>query len=126
MGWLTATPEHKVDDKAEPWPFTRGGFYEAKGIDPPSVDLDAGQYLLSAMIEMGAVERDGMGNMLPLRWETLWAYAQATGDLAEPWEFRAIRTMSEAFINGAHSGIHPASIPPVEREEYADLLHDED
>jgi hypothetical protein len=39
-----------------------------------------------------------MGDEIPITWEALWSYAQATGALAEPWEFRIVMDMSLAYV----------------------------
>lgn len=78
-------------------------------------DLEAGEYLLETLFEAGPTRVSGEGEM-PLDWASLWAYAQATGALAEPWEFRAVMAMSRAYLSAKHEGKNALCKAPVERE----------
>lgn len=73
-----------------------------------------GEYLLDALFAVGPTEYRA-GEESPISWSELGAYAQATGDISEPWELRAVMSMSRAYFRAKmDKNIH--SIPPVERE----------
>ena len=74
-----------------------------------------GQYLLEALFEVGPSGTAGMGGEIPLSWAEVWAYAQATQNLTEPWEFRAIVRMSKAFVKARIDGESVFAIPPIEQ-----------
>lgn len=77
-------------------------------------DLGAEQYLFEAFSELGYAQPAGMG-VGPLAWSEITAFASATGALFDPWEFRAIRQMSEQYLAGLKQGESPLVIPPAER-----------
>lgn len=80
-------------------------------------DVPAGQYLIEALGEIGAVERSEDGTLAPLSWGTLADYAYCTDAIEEPWEFRAMRSMSQAYLNGLRLGEDPMNMPPSELDE---------
>lgn len=74
-----------------------------------------GEYLLDALFNVGPTDYRG-GEEAPISWSELVAYAKGTGDISEPWELRAVMSMSRAYFRAKMDrNIH--SIPPVEREE---------
>lgn len=77
-------------------------------------DLSAAQYLLETLFEVGPVQSDGLG-VGPLSWLEMKSFADATGGISDPWEFRALRRMSEAYIEGFRQGKNPLCIPPADR-----------
>lgn len=79
-------------------------------------DLDAGEYLASALFEVGPCTVTGMGDEIPITWEALWSYAQATGALTEPWEFRIVMDMSLAYVAGKRAGEDPFCRPPTDQD----------
>jgi len=73
-------------------------------------------YLLDALFEVGPTEWRGEQE-LPISWTELTSYASATGDLSEPWEFRAVMGMSRAYFRAKVQGsrdVHCKS--PVDQE----------
>lgn len=78
-------------------------------------DVGDADYLLRAFHELGRKMAGPMGSG-PLAWSEIVAYAAATGQISSPWEFRALREMSVAFIDGQAIGEDPFGIPPVEQE----------
>jgi len=56
-----------------------------------------------------------MGNG-PLRWTEIKAYADATGALSEPWEFRCVRDMSNAYATEKNND-QPLRIAPYDRKK---------
>lgn len=80
------------------------------------VELSAGQYLADALLDLGCIARDGMDGEQVLDWPVLWAYGQATGAIAEPWEYTALRDMSRAYLTGRIEGADPLSMPPARRD----------
>ena len=73
--------------------------------------IDAGEYFLSALVEMGFAESSSSG-FLPLRWSEIDAYSRLTGTFSEPWESRLIRSMSSEYIAGRDTGMDELGIPP--------------
>jgi hypothetical protein len=104
-GWLHSKPEKYTDTRLT----MLGG---AQGIDE-GID---GAYLLEALFAVGPSEyRDGAEGSIT--WAELQAYAQATGDLQEAWEIKAVMAMSKAYVKAKQEGaanVH--CIPPVERD----------
>jgi len=86
------------------------------GGDPRGTEPNIeGAYLLAALFEAGPTEwRDGIEQALS--WPVLWYYARATGEITEPWEFRAVMAMSRAYVQGKRDGTNIHSIPPAERD----------
>lgn len=86
------------------------------------VELDAEEYLLNLVQELGPVRSNGMGLTAP-DWTEITAFAASHGLDLLPWEFRAIRRMCLAYISGLKTGVEPLSIPPMERglEDPGDL-----
>ena len=90
--------------------------YNRRGEEPPLTEIEAGQYLLDALFEVGPVSQDGMGNWRPISWTDLQAYASLTGAIGERWEMHTVMRMSKAYLKGI-SDKEPLSIPPCLREE---------
>ncbi len=84
----------------------------AEGIE---ADL-RGMYLLDALFEAGPTEF-ASGEEKPISWGELVSYADATGQISEPWEFRAVMGMSRAYFRAKVRGKDVHAIPPVELEE---------
>ena len=76
------------------------------------VQLDAGEYLLDALVKAGLCGWSPMGDPEPLSWLDLWAFGQATRDVSEPWEYEALAEMSRAFVAGLVLGRNEFSDPP--------------
>lgn len=77
-------------------------------------DLKGERYLFEAFCELGQAQVVGMG-VGPLAWTEITAFASATGALTNPWEFRAVRQMSEQYLAALKQGESPLVIPPAER-----------
>jgi hypothetical protein len=82
--------------------------------EPPLVDVGEGQYLIEALFECGVSDTSSGTVELPLSWSEIWAYANATGSIKEPWEFRAMMDMSRAFVKARRDGESPFAIAPVD------------
>ena len=67
------------------------------------VDMAVSGYLLGVIGELGWAD-DGMNGPTVLPWSELRAYAIATGQNLAPWEYRALRLMSESFVEGYSVG----------------------
>lgn len=68
--------------------------------------------MVEALFEVGPVEYHSSGEPIPITWPTLWAFGQATGDLTEPWEYRAVIAMSRSYIDGKTRGEDVFCMPP--------------
>lgn len=73
--------------------------------------VSAGEYLISALVEIGFVE-SGANGPTPVSWRELTAYGDATGEVSKPWEFRTLRAMSVAYLDGHSIGRDDFGIPP--------------
>lgn len=82
------------------------------------VELDAGQYLLDALQELGPIRSTGVGLSTP-EWQEVTAFAHANGLDFEPWEFRILKKMCGRYLSGYNSGREALSIPPIDRESEA-------
>lgn len=77
-----------------------------------SVSIEAGEYLLDALISAGPCTWGPMGDAMPLSWLDLWAFGQATRAVSEPWEFETLHEMSRAFVSGLALGKSQFADPP--------------
>lgn len=93
---------------------TWGQRYLDRGEIPPTVELEAGEYLISAMRDMGPVTSNGWGPMARPD-DQILAYFSGVGFELEAWEFSAVRQMCRAYLAGLRSGADKFSIPPMER-----------
>ena len=73
--------------------------------------------MVEALFEVGPNEYHATGEPVPITWPTLYAYAQGTGDLSEPWEYRAVIAMSRAYLMGLDRGKNIMCSPPGEWDE---------
>lgn len=55
-----------------------------------------GAHLITAISELGWAGNNGFGETV-LSWAEIQAYAETTGALVEPWEFRCVRQMSLVY-----------------------------
>jgi len=75
-------------------------------------DLDAGEYLVQALFEVGPVEYHATGETIAVSWQTLQAYSKCTGEIGEAWEYRALICMSRAYQEGKAAGDDIFCKPP--------------
>lgn len=59
--------------------------------------------MMDALKGIGFSQSHGFGPV-PVSWQEIVAYAQATGEITEPWEFRALSGMSRAYCEGLRLG----------------------
>ena len=78
-------------------------------------DVGAGAYLIEALFEAGPTLHDSMGEK-PLGWLDLDAYGRATQAITEPWEYRALRDMSRAYLGERQAGVEPLAIAPADQD----------
>ena len=108
IGHLNSKPEH--------WQKTRLERLREQKRAIPYVPIQEGQYLLDALFEVGPSSFAGMGDEVAISWQEVWAYAQATQAISEPWEFRALVNMSKAFVKARRDGLSVFAIPPIEQD----------
>lgn len=106
MGWLASTITNEKQ--------TRGQRYIAAGVPMPLVELDAGEYILDMVQQLGPIRSAGMGLTIP-DWQEVVAFASASSLDLEPWEYRLIRRMCAGYLREFNAGKEPLSIPPIER-----------
>jgi len=58
-----------------------------------------------------------MGGERPLTWAALDAYGRAIGASFEPWEYRALRDMSAAYVAEKQAGEEVYALSPAEKEK---------
>ena len=80
------------------------------------VELEAGDYLLSAMIDLGPVRDAGMGGRRATDWPEILTYADATGRISRGVEAEIMRAMCVRYLSGMVLGEDPMSISSMERE----------
>lgn len=72
--------------------------------------MEEGQYLLSALVQMGPVASNGM-DLTPQPWIEIRSFC---GGHFEEWEVIALREMSLAYLAGLKTD-NPLAIAPVDR-----------
>lgn len=66
---------------------------------------------------MGFAEQGAFGQQ-PISWAEALAYGQATAELEQPWEFKALIRMSRAYCEGLRLGEKPfAKTPGAEDDD---------
>ena len=86
------------------------------GNEPIGIEPDLpGQYLLDALFEIGPSMWIA-GEEHPVTWSEIAGYIAATGDLQEPWEARALATMSQAYFRAKVQGKDVQAMSPVDQE----------
>ncbi len=77
-------------------------------------DLDAGAYLIEAMLRLGPVRSDGMGER-PADWPEIDAFTRLTGRITEPWEAELLYDMCAAYSTERAKGENVLTIAPTDR-----------
>ena len=77
-------------------------------------DIDAGRYLIDAMMCMGPTRSNGMGEV-PTDWDIILPFAQATERVSEPWEMETLADMCVGYCRAKEDGANPLAIAPVEQ-----------
>jgi len=110
----------------EGWKVTR--LEQAKKLKQPLglPDLDAGEYLVQALFEVGPVEYHATGEAIPVTWQTIAAYKYTAESDLEPWECRVIIAMSRAYQEGKAAGDDIFCKPPHLWDEDDEGDEDED
>ena len=80
------------------------------------MDVEAGSYLLSMLMEAGPVKSAPMGGAMALDWVDIAAYLVGYPVEVEHSERVLLHRMSQSYAVGLQEGANPFSIPPVERE----------
>ena len=97
------------------WGYNRAGSYPRMGQPVPWPQIDAGQYMIDALMDAGPTKPAPMGGDVPLDWLDISAFMGATGDITEPWEAKTLKRMSAAYWQGREEGKDVFSIAPMER-----------
>lgn len=72
------------------------------------------QHLPEAMIRLGPVKTDGMGERAA-DWRDIDPFARATGRIASTWEAETLFDMCQAYHSERQAGTSPFRIAPVDR-----------
>ena len=78
-------------------------------------DLGFGACLLEALLQVGPTVLSAMGEE-PLSWPVVWAYAQATEAVCEPWELRLLIDMIHGYMDARQQGEDPLARAPADQE----------
>lgn len=97
------------------WPHTRLEQYRKEGKAPPMPTITAGQYLIDALLKLGACKPGAMGGEVPVEWLDVVAFSMATRAVSEAWEMEALHTMSGAYCEGKELGRDVFSKSPMEQ-----------
>ena len=90
--------------------------HNASQTPAPFVELGAGEYLLSILMDAGPIKSAPMGGPVPLSWGDLRDYDHFSISPIEYWEASLLIEMSAAFVAGMNEGVSPFSIPPADRD----------
>lgn len=114
LGWLHATP--RVAGKAGSTSLGRSSRMKAlheEGALIRMPPLNPGAYLFGWLLELGFVSRGGSGEVQPLTFTELKSWAELTGRLyIQPWEVKALRNLSNAYVVAYLEGQDPNAPPP--------------
>lgn len=91
------------------------GYIDA-GREPPLPKIEAGQYLVDAMLTLGPIRSMPMGGVRATDWPEIWPFMQATKAVTETWEVEALHAMCGAFAKGLETGKNPFAKSPMERQ----------
>ncbi len=81
------------------------------GIQPLLPDVDAGQYLIDWLMEIGPTLPAGMGSGV-LTFSEIATWQQLVGLELQPWEVRALRRLSEDYLAESNAATDPRRPPP--------------
>lgn len=117
--WLDATPKtsEKIENKSEQ--KTRRELIEANNGEPHYPDVGEAFYLTEYWRELGMVMAGGMGPVT-LTAQEIESWQRCTMTPLKPWEFRAIKAMSSAYISQLHQSTEPEA--PAPHSTYADMV----
>lgn len=77
--------------------------------------MDAGGYLIEALLDAGPTAPGPMGGEMPLSWTDIWDYAQATRAITEPWEMKLLSQFSREYLAAKLAGADVFAIDPVDQ-----------
>lgn len=78
-------------------------------------EITVGQYLMTVLFNAGLSEQSAMGDEIGLTWQSVYAFAQGTEAITEPWEVQALHDMSAAYVAAKREGDDIFAIPPVDQ-----------
>lgn len=81
------------------------------GITMPMPEIDAGQYLLDWLFEIGPTTPMGMSSA-PIAWGEIHDWQQQQGVDLKPWESRLLRKLSCEYLSESHEARDPNRPPP--------------
>ncbi|GAB5431293.1 MAG: hypothetical protein EpisKO_06630 [Epibacterium sp.] len=92
--------------------------WQTEGLDFALPDIEGVEYLLDIMAPeaLGWCSFDGMGGAQAHSWLEIQSLSQMADLQLEPWEAKAIRSMSVAYVQGYTSGRDPMTVSPAYRE----------
>ncbi|WP_339109269.1 hypothetical protein [Thioclava sp. GXIMD4216] len=78
-------------------------------------DLDAGAYLVEAMIRLDPVRSTGL-DLRATDWPEISAFMQATGRISEGWEAELLFDMCAGYFEARQAGEDPLAVGDFEIE----------
>lgn len=69
------------------------------------------EYLIGYWNDLGLCSAGGMG-AISLSAAEIYSWAQLSAVELEPWEFQALRQMSQGYVSMIHQGEEPECLPP--------------
>ena len=109
--WLSASPRTKLADGKEVVHPSRLDTAKMNGAEPPMPPLDNARYLYDWLFEIGPTEPGAMGRV-EISWQTIDAWANRSSAGPEPWESRALRRASIAYIAESRAAEDVQRLPP--------------
>jgi len=105
LAWLNTTPRGKSKSRLE----TMQDIDEDADLNLPDVIETA--YLIDALNEIGQAKMSG-DRMTAIDWQEIESWRRATESSMRPWELRAIKSMSEAYVSQYYASLEPGVVQP--------------
>jgi hypothetical protein len=106
LGWFHSTPKSDSKDKQP----TRAEKIISNGGTPLMPEIDA-DYLVGYWQDIGLVS-SGINGAVPLSASEIYAWCTLSAVELEPWEFTALRQMSQGYAAYLHKGENANEPPP--------------
>ena len=96
--------------------------WQKEGLDFALPDIEGVEYLVEIMAPegLGWCSFDGMGGAQAHSWQEIQSLSQMADLQLEPWEAKAVRSMSVAYVQGLASGRDPMTVSPAFRDRPED------
>jgi len=109
LAWLSVIPQGKSQTRME----TMQQLDEDADLNLPEVHATA--YLIDALNEIGQARMTG-DRMTSIDWQEIESWKRATDSSMRPWELRAIKSLSEAYVSQYYASLKPGEPQPNSRQ----------